>query len=94
MSLIHDKATGPTGVECDTVGFFGVDLESGGTVSNFNTPGVGMAIGMRGWAHEGGRRVAFGTIAVVLSVEDTEELRQQLNTWFGRKANLVEVKNG
>lgn len=94
MSLIHDKATGPTGAVADSVGFYGTDMESGGTVTNFNTEGVGMAIGIRGWAHEKGQRIGFGTMAVVLTPEDTEELRQQLNAWFGRKATLSEVKNG
>ena len=51
------------------------------------SPESGVGIGTR-------NLLTGDTVVVVLTPEDTEELRQQLNAWYGRKANLGEVKNG
>lgn len=94
MSLIRATSNGPGGVPADTVACYGMDEESGATFTHFNTDGLGIAIGVRGSAHNNGAMVAaLATIACVLSAEDTEELRQQLNEWYGRKAVLLEAKH-
>jgi hypothetical protein len=89
VTLIYDRTKGPDGVtDADTVFVLGRFGDTGVSFTNFNMGDmIGVAIGAR--------NLATGAVIVaVITTEDTEELRQQLNAWYGRKATLIEVKNG
>ena len=87
MTCISEKSPGPFGDEAETIGALGHKPNTGATFTNFGAGcGFGVAIGTK---DEHGR-----TTAVLLTLEDTEEIRQQLNKWYGAKAKLSEVKHG
>lgn len=88
MSLLRETSHGPDGkTPANTVAAFGRDGNTGATFTNFNTDGYGVAMGVRDMR-------TGQTIVAIFSPEDTEELRQQLNTWYGPRATLSEVKHG
>ena len=87
MTTIREQSPGPFGQPADTIGALGHKPNTGVTLTNFGPEsGFGIAVGTKD--------VDGRTTAVLLSLEDTEDLRQQLNEWYGPKAQLREVKHG
>jgi hypothetical protein len=86
VSLVRETMRGPFGKQADTVLGVGRNGLYGISFTNFHEEEVGVGIGTRELA-------GSSTHVVVLTPEDTEELRQQLNEWYGRKAELREVKS-
>ena len=88
MSVGKETSSGPTGSPAHTVAWVSRAGTTAVTMTQFeDTPEVGVGIGTR-------NLLTGDTVVVVLTPEDTEELRQQLNAWYGRKATLIEVSHG